>query len=102
MPGELKDQEQSVPFYYDRKYDIYPNPFDPGIYSMNDYIQTIAEEMIGTRLGPEKLEALRIQLDGSGYSSRNWGDPAFQKEVKKQIKRLFLARKVARFYAGFK
>jgi hypothetical protein len=96
MPGDLKDPEQSVPFFYDPKYEYYPNPFDPGIFDINGYIQDIAQEFIGIRLGPEKLETLRIQLDGSGYSSRNWGDPSFRREVKKQIKNLFLARKVAR------
>lgn len=96
MPGDLKDPEQMFPFYYDNRYDEAPNQFEPGSPDMNGYLQSIAFETIGIKLSPEKLEDLKIVLQAKGLFHVNPGDESFRSEVRKQIKRLAMARKVAR------
>ena len=96
MPGDLKDPEQSIPYYYENRYDEGANPFYPGAQNMDGYLQSIAEESRHVKLSPEKLEELKEVLDSKGYFNRNPGDQSFRSEVNRQVKRLMMARKVAR------
>ncbi len=96
MPGELSDPEQSIPYHYDKRYDEAPNPFNPGALNMDGYLQSIAEQCQCVKLSPETLEKLKERLDSKGYFSRNPGDETFRSEVSRQVKRLMMARKVAR------
>ena len=95
MPGDLRDPEQLFPFYYDSRYSETPNPtiFDSDDFSV--YLQSISEQEIGKRLSPEKLSDLKSHLDSKGISHRNPGDESFRREVRKFVKRLAMARKVA-------
>lgn len=95
MPGDLRDPEQYVPYYYDSLYDQAPNPFDPGAPDMDGYLKSIALEEDGIRLSPEKLDALKEKLLNVGYFHRNPGDETFRSEVSRQVKRLMMARRVA-------
>jgi len=96
MPGDLRDPEQMFPFYYDSRYNEAPNQFEPGAGDINKYLQSISEEQTGKKLNPEKLDNLKRILDGKGFFHRNPGEESFRCEVCKQIKRLVMARKVAR------
>lgn len=96
MPGDLKDPEQSIPYYYDNRFDMSPNPFLPGAPNMDGYLQSIAEQCRSVKLSPEKLEELKETLDEKGLFNRNPGDETFRSEVSRQVKRLMMARKVAR------
>jgi len=95
MPGDLKDPEQSIPYYYDERFDRSPNPFFPGAPNMDGYLQSIAEEDRGVKLTPKKLDELKEILDSKGFFCRNPGDQSFRSEVSQQVKRLMMARKVA-------
>jgi hypothetical protein len=95
MPGDLRDPEQSIPHHYDPRYDEAPNPFEPGAPDVDGYLQSIATEVLFTRLSPEKLNALKSQLDAKGLFHRNMGDQSFRDEAAKIIKELAMARKVA-------
>ncbi len=95
MPGDLKDPEQSIPYYYDNRFDQAPNPFMPGAQDMDGYLQSIAEECRGVKLSPGKLDDLKEILDRKGLFCRNPGDETFRSEVSRQVKRLMMARKVA-------
>lgn len=96
MPGELKDPEQSVPFYYDPKYDQAPSTFEPGASNIDGYLQSIVGETLGIRLSPEKLDLLKEALNDKGFFHRNPGDEMFRSEVTQQAKRLMMARRIAR------
>ena len=96
MPGDLKDPEQSIPYYYENRFDEAPNPFSPGAPNMDGYLQSIAEECQCVKLSPEKLEDLKEKLVEKGFFHRNPGDESFRSEVSRQVKRLMMARKVAR------
>jgi hypothetical protein len=95
MPGDLKDPEQSIPYYYENRYDEAPNPFSPGAPDMDGYLRSIAEQCRGVRLSPGKLDELKEILVSKGYFHRNPGDETFRSEVSRQVKRLMMARKVA-------
>ena len=96
MPGDLKDPEQSIPYYYDQRFDRAPNPFLPGAPNIDGYLQSIAEQNRGVKLSPAKLDELKEILDNKGFFCRNPGDETFRSEVSRQVKRLMMARKVAR------
>ena len=96
MPGDLKDPEQMFPFYYDSRYCEAPNPFEPGPKNMDGYLQSISNEELGRKLNTEELDDLKRNLDSKGFFHRNPGEESFRCEVCKQIKRLAMARKVAR------
>lgn len=95
MPGDLKDPEQSIPYYYDNRFDRAPNPFLPGTPNMDGYLQSIAEQSRGIKLSPGKMGELKEILDSKGLFCRNPGDETFRSEVSRQVKRLMMARKVA-------
>ena len=95
MPGDLKDPEQSIPYYYENRFDEGSNPFSPGAPDMDGYLQSIAEQCRGVKLSPGKISELKEILDSKGYFSRNPGDETFRSEVSRQVKRLMMARKVA-------
>ncbi len=96
MPGDLSDPEQMFPFHYDSRYCEAPNQFEPGASDMDAYLQSISVDETGQRLNPEKLYELNKNLDTKGFFYQNPGDESFRSEVCKQIKRLAMARKVAR------
>lgn len=102
MPGDLRDPEQTFPFYYDPRYREAPNPFEPGAFNIDEYLQSIVEETIGKRLSPDKLKDLKIYLEDKGFFHRNLGDESFREEVHKRIKRHAMARKIAHNYGRFK
>ena len=95
MPGDLKDPEQSIPFYYENRYDEGANPFNPGSPDMDGYLQSIAQECRNIKLSPEKMEDLKEILAEKGFFHRNPGSDDFRSEVSRQVKRLMMARKVA-------
>lgn len=95
MPGDLRDPEQYIPYHYDNRYEKTLNPFLPGAPDMNGYLQSIALEIMGIKLSPEKLNVLKDELQNKGYFHRNPGDESFRNEVSQQVKRLVMARKVA-------
>jgi hypothetical protein len=82
VPGDLRDPEQYQPWHYDPKYDATPNMFDPGAPDMAEYLQSVAQEATGSRLGPSTLTWLKEKLDDSGLFHLNPGDPSFRDAVK--------------------
>jgi hypothetical protein len=95
MPGDLRDQEQSVPFYYDNKYDRGTNPFEPGVDNLRKYLETVVLEKNVT-LSKEKMDDLIGHLKSKGFMCRNPGDESFRNEVLKYIDNIKKAKKVAR------
>ena len=95
MPEDLKNPEGMFPFHYDPRYEEAPNPFEPGAPDTDGYLQSIAFDVSGKKLGPKALESLKEILEAKGLFHRNMGDESFRDEVRKQIQRLVLARKVA-------
>ncbi|RKY76424.1 hypothetical protein DRQ07_10350 [candidate division KSB1 bacterium] len=102
MPGDLRDPEQTFPFYYDPRYREAPNQFEPGAFNINEYLQSIVEETTGKRLNSDQLQNLRMYLEDKGFFHRNPGSESFRMEVQKRIKRRAMARKVALYYGRFK
>jgi len=102
MPGDLRDPDQSIPFYYDPRYDTALSVFTPGSFDTNGYLQSIAIEAIGSHLSPQKLEDIKNNLEQRGFFHRNVGDESFRNEAIKVIKNMTLARKVAWAYARSK
>ena len=96
MPGELSDPEQMFPFYYDPRYDQTLNPFEPEAFNMDNYLQSIAFDIAGIKLSPEKLDFLKQKMKDGGLLNTNPGNEMFRSEASKIIKRLVMARKVAR------
>ena len=90
MPGDLRDPEQSIPWYYDNKYD---NPYEQadGPVGMNKYLQAIAMDVLGEELDTDGLEKLKHRLESRGIFHRNPGDESFRNTVRD----LLMARKVA-------
>lgn len=96
MPGELSDPTQMFPFYYDPRYREAPNPFEPGAFDIDNYLQSICEEFNGKRISPEKLNKIKTDLEDRGFFHRNIGEESFRKEFKKQLKRFAMVGKVVR------
>lgn len=102
MPGDLRDQEQTYPFYYDNKYDPGTNPFEPGSPNLEGYIKSVVEEK-GIILSPEKLKDLMAHLQDKGFLHRNPGDESFRNEIFKYLDKIQKAKKVAsRWVRGLK
>lgn len=95
MPVELNDPEGMFPFHYDPRYDQAQNPFEPGAFDMDGYLQGIAAEVSGKELNKEQLKSLKESLENKDLFHRNIGDGTFRDEAGKMVKRLMMARKVA-------
>jgi len=98
MPECLNNQEGLFPGYYDPRYDQAPNQFQPGNDSLDDALQLKAVKILGTHMSPVRLKALKDYLDTKGLMSRNMGDPSIDKAVEGFLKKLKLARKVAKLW----
>jgi hypothetical protein len=96
MPECLNNQEGIFPGRYDPLYDPAINPFEPGTTDFDGYLQSISREILNTTLSPEKLSALKAELGSKGLLNRNTGDPSFRDAVINYLKRIKMARKVAR------
>jgi hypothetical protein len=94
MPADLKDPEGFQPFYYDKRYDDPKGPFDAESINIDEYLQSIAIEELGTRLNKEKMESLKRIMEYKGFFHRNIGDESFRNEMKNQIRILKLARRI--------
>jgi hypothetical protein len=94
MPEELTNPEGTFPYHYDPKYDEAPNPFEPGAFDIDRYLQGIAVEVAGEELGKEQLKSLKDALKNKDLFHRNIGDETFRSEVGQMVKRLRMARKV--------
>lgn len=95
MPGDLRDPEQTYPFYHDNLYRRTPSQFEPGVSDMDKYLQSIVFDMIRMKLSPEKLEYLKDELLNRGYFIQNPGSEEFRSEVCRIVKRFKMAKKVA-------
>lgn len=96
MPGDLRDPEQTYPFYHDNLYRRGPSQFEPGSSDMDKYLQSIAFERYRIKLSPEKLEDLKNELSNKGFFFQNPGTEEFRAEVCKLMKRYKLAERIAR------
>jgi hypothetical protein len=95
MPSDIKNFEGMFPYYFDPRYDQALNTFEPGsLQHIDETIQSMAEEIIGRKLSPEKLEDVKRELDSKGYFCRNTGDPSFHQKVESLLKKYMTARKV--------
>jgi hypothetical protein len=95
MPDDIKDPEGMFGYYYDNRYDQALNTFEPGSLQHSDEtIQSMAEEITGKKLSPEKLKAVREEMEDSGYFRRNVGDPTFRNKVEKILSKHAMVRKV--------
>jgi hypothetical protein len=102
MPGDLRDPENMLPFYYDQRYDTVTSPFDPGAPDVDGNLQSIAVEVMAAKLSPEKLADLKQILNAKGLLHRIPGDPSFRDAVKQVIRSMFRAGKVAQRHARSK
>lgn len=96
MPGDLRDPEQWMPFHYDDRYEPGTNKLEPQLEPLDNFIQRIAQEVLGYKLDKETLVRVKRHLDDKGFLHRNWGDQAFHDEVSKYLRNLMTVRKVAR------
>lgn len=93
MPGELSDPTQLFPFHYDSRYDHKPNPLEGQQDDLDSILQDIAEQTVGHRLNSMDMSRLKEFL--GDYLYRHWGDEDFINKVKKSLKTMFSAKKVA-------
>jgi hypothetical protein len=99
MPEDLTKQETSMfPGNYDSLFIKHENQFEPGATDFDGYLQTIAREILGRHISPEKLLDLKNELNSKGYLHMNSGDPAFREAVIKILNKIKLAGKVAHAY----
>ena len=98
MPGELNNPQNWFPFHYQPCYAPGTNQFDAGSFDMDEYLKSLAIQQ-GARLSPKSLSKLKDYLEARGVLSMNPGDQAFTEPVKKFVKMLLQARKVAARYA---
>lgn len=96
MPGELGDPEQLYPFHYDPRYENRPRPLELFYPEVDMYIQTFAEQYLNKPLTRYELRIVKEQLAEKGFLHRHWTDQPFRKEVIKILKKMNLARKVAK------
>ena len=95
MPGDLRDPEQLFPYYYDSRYEPGTNPFEPGSFDLDGYLQDLSAEITGRRLSPEGMSKLMNHLQQKSLLHRNPGDEGFREEVVRYLKGLKMGRKVA-------
>ena len=97
MPAELNNSEGMFPGHYDTRYEhTRPGNPDEGTPSLDKYLQSMALEVLGRSLSQEDLFKLKNNLDRKGLLYQNKGDESFRDEVFSYIKKLNLAKKVAR------
>jgi hypothetical protein len=94
MPGDLRDQEQSIPYHYDSRYEPGLNTFESGSPEIKKELQKIVLEK-GIVLSPERMDDLILYLDEKGKLGLNRGDEPFRDEVFKYLDKITKARKVA-------
>lgn len=96
MPGDLRDPEQWMPFHYDERYEPGTNVLRPQLEPVESFIQAIAVDVLGDKLDKDSLDKVMKHLDAKGYLHRHWGDQDFHDEVTKYVKKISMARKVAK------
>jgi len=94
MPGDLRDPEQSQPFYYDQKYEHTQRPFSENS-DINVFLKAIASDL-GLYLDGRQLNLVKEQLEKKNCLYKNFGDESFRQDVIKIIKNFDMAGKVAR------
>ena len=102
MPDDLENYEGLFDFYYDPRYDEEPNYFDTGRMFLDDVIHSMAEEVLGHGLSPEKMKDVKFMLKNEGCLQMNPGDPEFRERLEEILQRVMLARKVASNALRFK
>jgi len=81
VPGDLRDQEQFQPWYYDSRYDLAQRPF-MNKDEITDRIMDVAVDVLNQRITKSLLAEVKIKLDQAGYLNRNPNSPEFLEKIK--------------------
>ena len=94
MPGDLRDPEQTFPFYYDSRYEHERRPM-PEVSDLSQYVQSVCFDILGHKLNDNTFEDLMADLDSKGILHRNMGDPSFRKVIEEFFKKQVMAKRIA-------
>jgi len=96
VPGDLRDPEQTFPFYYDSRYEQEQRSM-PEVSDLSRYVQSVCFDILGHKLDEDTFKRLMADLDAKGILHRIMGDPSFREAIADFLNKSVMARKIARY-----